>query len=376
MNPRLSGYTTLNVSLRSMTAKNLISTVIRPEIQALTAYKVADSSGYIKLDAMENPYTWPEEIKTEWLKVMHAAEINRYPDPDATSLCRILRQYNEIPEQCGILLGNGSDEIIQLLLMALPANATVMAAEPSFVMYQQIAQCLDLNYQGLPLLADNFELDLAVTLAIIKDKQPEIIFLAYPNNPTGNLFDSDIIEEIIKHATGLVIIDEAYAPFTDFSFIEQLPKHNNLLVMRTVSKLGLAGLRLGFIAGNKEIINELNKVRLPYNINTLTQRSTEFVLTYPDMFAEQTKAICNERARIFLQLSTIKGIQPYPSAANFILFRTEPDKAINIFNALKKQNILIKNLSPQKGLLRDCLRVTIGKPEENNAFIKALKDAL
>jgi len=359
-----------------MTVNNLISTVIRPEIQALTAYKVADASGYIKLDAMENPYTWPEEIKNEWLEIMRVAEINRYPDPDAKSLCHTLKQYNKIPEQSGLLLGNGSDEIIQLLLMALPADSTVMAPEPSFIMYRQIAHCLGLNYQGLPLLADNFEIDLAVTLAAIKDKQPEIIFLAYPNNPTGNLFASDSIKEIIKHATGLVIIDEAYAPFTDFSFIAQLPKHNNLLVMRTVSKLGLAGLRLGFIAGNQAIINELNKVRLPYNINTLTQCSTEFALTHPEMFAEQTKAICDERARMFLQLSTLKGIQPCPSAANFILFRTEQDQATPIFNALKKQNILIKNLSPQKGLLRDCLRVTIGKPEENNAFIKALKKTL
>ncbi len=359
-----------------MTVKNLISTVIRSEIQALTAYKVADASGYIKLDAMENPYTWPEEIKTEWLKVISIAEINRYPDPEAKSLCHILKQYNKIPEQSGLLLGNGSDEIIQLLLMALPTHATVMAPEPSFVMYQQIAQYLGLSYQGLPLLADNFELDLTATLVAIQAQQPEIIFLAYPNNPTGNLFDSHAIEEIIKHATGLVIIDEAYAPFTDFSLIDQLPKYNNLLVMRTVSKLGLAGLRLGFIAGNKDIINELNKVRLPYNINTLTQCSAEFALTHPEMFAEQTKAICDERARMFLQLSTLKNIQPCPSAANFILFRTEQDKASDIFNALKQQNILIKNLSSQKGLLRDCLRVTIGKPEENNAFIKALKNIL
>ena len=359
-----------------MTEQELISTVIRPEIRALTAYKVADATGYIKLDAMENPYTWPEEIKAEWLKVMHDAEINRYPDPEAKALSYVLKEYNQIPAQSEILLGNGSDEIIQLLLMALPANATVMAPEPSFVMYKQVAQCLGLNYQGIPLLANNFELDLAAMLASIKSLQPEIIFLAYPNNPTGNLFDSDAIEQIIQLAKGLIIIDEAYAPFTDFSFINQLPKYNNLLVMRTVSKLGLAGLRLGFIAGNSLIINQLNKVRLPYNINILTQLSVEFALTHPDMFARQTEILCHERARLFLQLSTLKDIQPCPSAANFILFRTEKDKATNIFNTLKEQGILIKNLSTQKGLLSDCLRVTIGKPEENNAFIKALKIAI
>lgn len=359
-----------------MTDLDLISTVIRSEIRALTAYKVADATGYIKLDAMENPYTWPEDIKAEWLKVIQTAEINRYPDPEAKSLCRVLKEYNQIPTKSQIVLGNGSDEIIQLLLMALPANATVMAPEPSFVMYKQIALCLGLGYQGLPLLADNFELDLAVTLATIKSQQPEIIFLAYPNNPTGNLFDSDAIEQIIQHSKGLVIIDEAYAPFTDFSFMAQLTHYNNLLVMRTVSKLGLAGLRLGFIAGNPSIINELNKVRLPYNINILTQCSAEFALSHPDIFAEQTRIICLERARMFLQLSTLNEIQPCPSAANFILFRTPKDKATDIFNALKQLGVLIKNLSPQQGLLTDCLRVTIGKPEENNAFIKALRNTL
>lgn len=359
-----------------MSEQDLISTVIRPEIRALTAYKVADASGYIKLDAMENPYTWPEEIKTEWLKVIREAAINRYPDPEAKSLCHTLKEYNRIPESSEILLGNGSDEIIQLLLMALPANATVMAPEPSFVMYKQITQCLGLNYQGLPLLADTFELDLAVTLATIKSQQPEIIFLAYPNNPTGNLFDKHAIEQIIQQSKGLVILDEAYAPFTDCSFIEQLTKYHNLLVMRTVSKLGLAGLRLGFIAGNPRIIEQLNKARLPYNINILSQCSTEFALSHPDLFSEQTKTICHERARMFLQLSTIKGMSPCPSAANFILFRTPKDKATMIFNSLKEQGVLIKNLAPQQGLLTDCLRVTIGKTEENNAFIKALKNTI
>ncbi|NOQ16006.1 MAG: histidinol-phosphate transaminase [Methyloprofundus sp.] len=359
-----------------MTVQALINAVIRPEIRALTAYKVADATGFIKLDAMENPYVWPDELKVEWLKVVHDAEINRYPDPEAKSLCHVLKEYNEIPAASELILGNGSDEIIQLLLMALPADATVMAPEPSFVMYKQIAQCLGLNYQGLPLLADNFELDISATLTAIKEQQPAIIFLAYPNNPTGNLFDSEAIAQIIEQSNGLVIIDEAYAPFTDFSFIAKLAEYNNLLVMRTVSKLGLAGLRLGFIAGNPSIINELNKARLPYNINILTQCSAEFALDHPDMFAEQTATICTERARMFLQLSVLKGVSPSPSAANFILFRTPANKATQIFNALKTHNILIKNLSPQRGLLSDCLRVTIGKPKENNAFIKALKETL
>lgn len=356
-----------------MTEQELIATVMRPEIGALTAYKVTDATGYIKLDAMENPYTWPAEIKAEWLKIIHDTEINRYPDATAKSLCHRLKKYYQIPQQSELLLGNGSDEIIQLLLMVLPNNATVMALEPSFSMYKQAALCLGLNYQGIPLQADTFELNLALTLASIKCQQPKIIFLAYPNNPTGNLFSSEAIEQIIQQTKGLVILDEAYAPFTDFSFMQQLTKFNNLLVMRTVSKLGLAGLRLGFIAGRAGIIKQLNKARLPYNINTLTQKSVAFALTHATMFTEQINSLCQERSRLFLQLSTLKDIHPYPSAANFILFRTAKDKASDIFNALKKQGILIKDFSPHQGLLSHCLRVTVGKPEENNAFIKALK---
>lgn len=359
-----------------MQEQDLISTVIRPEVRALSAYKVADATGFIKLDAMENPYTWPEEIKQEWLKVVHDAEINRYPDPEAKSLCRILKQYNNIPEQSNLLLGNGSDEIIQLLLMALPANSRVMAPEPSFVMYKQIALCLGLDYQGLPLVANSFDLDLPALLESIKTQQPAIIFLAYPNNPTGNLFDTNAIKSIIENSQGLVILDEAYAPFTDASFIAELPNYKNLLVMRTVSKLGLAGLRLGFIAGNPEIIEQLNKVRLPYNINILTQCSAEFALSKPEIFQEQTNTLRNERARVFLQLSTLSGITPFPSSANFILFRTAKGKATETFAALKEKGILIKTLAPQQGLLSDCLRVTIGKPDENNAFINALKNTI
>lgn len=359
-----------------MQEQELISTVIRPEVRALSAYKVADASGFIKLDAMENPYTWPEDIKQEWLKVVHAAEINRYPDPEAKSLCRILKQYNNISDESAILLGNGSDEIIQLLLMALPKNSCVMAPEPSFVMYKQIALCLGLDYHGLPLQADSFDLDLPALLESIEKHQPEVIFLAYPNNPTGNLFDTDAIKSIISHSKGLVVLDEAYAPFTDASFIKELENYSNLLVMRTVSKLGLAGLRLGFIAGNPTIIEQLNKVRLPYNINILTQCSAEFALSKPEMFQEQTETLRNERARMFLQLSTLPGISPFPSSANFILFKTPKDKATEIFELLKEKGILIKNLAPQKGLLTDCLRVTIGKPEENNVFINALKSTI
>lgn len=288
--------------------KNLIPTVFRQEVLNLSAYKVADANKLIKLDAMENPYTWPDNIKEQWLKTIKDCPINRYPDPEARQLAQTIKDSNHIPSQSELLLGNGSDEIIQLLLMAVPANSNVLAPAPGFVMYKQVSISLGLNYHAVPLQADSFELDLPLMLETIQQTQPLVIFLAYPNNPTSNLFKQQDIESILKAAPGLVVVDEAYAPFADASFIDKLPLHDNLLVMRTVSKLGLAGLRLGFIAGNKEIIEQLNKIRLPYNINSLTQATADFALKNQDLFDQQTQQICSDRSLVFNQLNKLTGI--------------------------------------------------------------------
>jgi histidinol-phosphate aminotransferase len=359
-----------------MSENNLISSLFRKEVLAMSAYKVADARGLIKLDAMENPYSWPEDIKASWLETLKDCPLNRYPDPEARQLTATIKRLNQIPDQFDVLLGNGSDEIIQLLLMALPPNACVLAPDPGFVMYKQLSLFLGLNYHSIPLLAGCFDLDLPAMLAAIKKYQPSVIFLAYPNNPTGNLFSETSVREIIKIAKGLVVIDEAYAPFANASFIDSLGQYDNLLVMRTVSKLGLAGLRLGYIIGIPGIIEQLHKVRLPYNINVLTQISADFALSHKALFDRQTQQICADRSIVFNRLNELKGITAYPSAANFILFKTPENQANDIFASIKQQGVLIKNLSGQGGLMTDCLRVTIGAPEENTAFVSALLSAL
>jgi len=248
----------------------------------------------------------------------------------------------------------------------------VLAPEPSFVMYRQIAKSLGLDYHGIPLLAESFALDMPAMLTAIEKFKPGVIFLAYPNNPTGNLFSEDDIKTLLSKTSGLVVIDEAYAPFTSATFIDKLPDYSNLLVMRTVSKLGLAGLRLGFLAGAETIIKELNKIRLPYNINSLTQITAEFALNHIDFLEKQTRSICQQRNQVFAQLNKLDDLTVWPSEANFIIFKSQTQSADDIFNALKQHGILIKNLSPQGGLLADCLRVTIGTEAENKLFIKAL----
>ncbi|MCF7977245.1 MAG: histidinol-phosphate transaminase [Chromatiaceae bacterium] len=396
---------------------SLIEQLIRPEIRALKAYHVPDATGMIKLDAMENPYPWPESLANAWLEALRDAELNRYPDPRARALQAALREAMQIPVGMDLLLGNGSDELIQMLALAVAAPAAAQAShpnfspslspnspttglddtchdpslehsqpwrpsllslDPGFVMYRMIGLFAGLEYVGVNLNAADFSLDLEATLAAIERHQPLLTFIAYPNNPTGNLFDPAAIEQIIAASPGLVIVDEAYAPFTDASFLPRLGEWPNLLVMRTVSKMGLAGLRLGYLAGPAEWIEQIDKVRLPYNINVLSQASAAFALRHRDVLDAQTASIREERGRLAAALADLDGgrghLQQYPSDANFILVRTQPGRAGALFNGLRERNILIKNLDGAHPMLADCVRITVGTAEENQLLLDMLRE--
>ena len=349
---------------------------IRPEIRALSAYHVPDPGDCIKLDAMENPYRWPDELVTAWLERLRGVSINRYPDPAARRLQSALRIAMEVSDGMSVLLGNGSDELIQMIVQTLAApGRVILAPEPTFVMYRLIAQVVGLKFAGVPLRED-FALDLDAMLEAIELRQPAVVFLAYPNNPTGNLFDAAALRRVIEAAPGLVVVDEAYAAFASNSFMAMLPEYSNLLVLRTVSKMGLAGLRLGLLAGPQAWLAEIDKTRLPYNIGVLTQASAEFALEHRAVLDAQTAQIRSDRAALFAALQALPKLQIYPSEANFILFRTAPGRADALFEGLRSRGVLIKNLSPAGGALRDCLRVTVGAPEENMAFLNALRDLL
>ncbi|MDR3644630.1 MAG: histidinol-phosphate transaminase [Clostridia bacterium] len=347
--------------------------LIRPDIQALKAYHVPDASGLIKLDAMENPYTWPEAVRLEWLQALGQVALNRYPDPDAGILRQRLQVALRVPAGMELMLGNGSDELIQVILMAISRpGAVVLAPTPTFVMYEMIATFIGMKFVGVPLKQD-FSLDMPAMLRAIDRHRPAAIFLAYPNNPTGNLFARADIEGLIQHTPGLMVLDEAYHAFAGHSFMDHLGQRDNLLVMRTLSKQGLAGLRLGALAGPAPWLKEFNKVRLPYNIGTLTQASAEFALTHLDLLDEQARQIRRDREKLLQALADMPGVYVWPSLTNFILFRTEKRDADEVFEGLRSRGVLIKNLNPSGGMLTGCLRVTVGTPEENIAFLKALE---
>lgn len=362
----------------------LIDRIIRPEIRALSAYAVAHADGLVKLDAMENPFGLPEAVRAEMAAALVQAELNRYPSASADALRALLRTTMAVPDGCELMLGNGSDELIHLLFQACAKpGAAVLSPSPAFVMVQMSAMFNGVRYLDVPLRAD-LSLDLDGMLAVIEREQPALVFLAYPNNPTGTLYADAEIEAILRASHGLVVVDEAYQPFAMKSWMARLPEFDNLLVMRTLSKLGLAGIRLGYMAARPALINEFNKVRPPYNINVLTQAAALVALRHKDVLDAQAAVLRDEREQLAVALAGLPDVVVHPSAANFLLVRfaasAEADsasaRATELFNDLKSRGILVKNMAHAHRLLAGCLRLTIGSPDENRQLIAALRALL
>ena len=348
--------------------------VIREDVRRGAAYAVQEAEGMVKLDAMENPYPLPAELQREVAELVASAPLNRYPDPRAPRLRERLRRTMGIADEFELLLGNGSDEIIQMLVQAVAKpGAVVMAPAPSFVMYGVYAGFARLRFEPVS-LAPDFSLERGAFLAALGKHRPALVFLAYPNNPSGNLFDDEAIAAVIEAAPGLVVIDEAYHPFAQQSWLPRLARFDNLLVLRTVSKLGLAGLRLGYLVGRPAWIREIDKLRSPYNVGALTQLVAERILSHDELLEAQAARIREDREALYRALAALPGVRPYPSRANFILARV-PGAAAR-FAALKARGVLVKLLHGSSPLLDDCLRFTVGTPEENRILVATLKAVL
>jgi histidinol-phosphate aminotransferase len=350
---------------------------IRQDVKSMHAYAIQDSAGMVKLDAMENPHRLPADLQKALGERLGALAFNRYPDGRVNDLRQALAQYAGMPEGFDIMLGNGSDELISLLALACDVpGASILAPLPGFVMYAMSAQLQGLAFHGVPLTAD-FELDEVAMLAAIAQHKPSIVYLAYPNNPTGNLWNDDTIEKIVLAQGaqgGLVVMDEAYQPFASRSYAGRMARHSHVLLMRTLSKFGLAGVRLGYMIGPKALVAEVDKVRPPYNISVLNCECALFALEHAEVFAAQAKNLREQRARLLSELATLPGVRPFPSEANMILARV-PDAA-KTFDGLKAHGVLIKNISKMHPLLANCLRLTVGTAAENDQLLAALKVSL
>jgi histidinol-phosphate aminotransferase len=351
--------------------------VIRQDVQSMHGYAIQPSAGLVKLDAMENPFRLPPALQRELGERLGRVALNRYPAQSVAEVASALTAFVQPPAGCRLMLGNGSDELINLLAMACdkPGN-TVLAPLPGFVMYEMSAKLQGLPFVGVPLTAD-FELDEAAMLAAIETHRPAITYLAYPNNPTANLFDDGAIDRIVAAVgaqDGLVVFDEAYQPFSSRSWMQRMGAHPHVLVMRTLSKFGLAGVRLGYMVGAVALIDEIDKVRPPYNVSALNAEATLFALEHADEFARQAAVLRAERDRLQQAIAALPGATPFPSEANMILVRVPDSK--RAFDGMKARGVLVKNVAGLHPLLANCVRLTVGTPEENTLMIDALKASL
>lgn len=348
--------------------------LVRPDILSMATYHVPDSRGLVKLDAMENPYRLPDDLQRALGERLAAVSINRYPVPSYTRLKQLVRERLGVPDGSEVLLGNGSDELITMMSVATARpGATVLAPWPSFVMYDLSARLAGSRFVPVPLTA-GFELDSAAMLDSIAAHRPALVYLAYPNNPTGNCFEHRAIESILQAAPGLVVIDEAYQPFALDTWMPQLPRHPNLVVMRTVSKLGLAGIRLGYMAAAPQWIAEFDKVRPPYNVSVLDEAAAEFALEHLDVLQAQAALLRAERDVVQRALAATPGVTAFASRANFVLVRVADGPAVAA--GMRARGVLIKDVGRMHPLLAGCLRLTVGTPQENAAMLQALRASL
>lgn len=350
---------------------------IRQDVQGMHAYAVQPSAGLIKLDAMENPFLLPPELQRELGDRLGRVAINRYPGSRSADLVAALSTHFDVPADCSAMLGNGSDELIDILSVACNVpGATVLAPLPGFVMYEMSARLRGLRFVGVPLTAE-FQLDQAAMLAAIEQHRPALTYIAYPNNPTANLFDDAVIDSVVAAVgsqDGLVVFDEAYQPFSARSWMQRMAISEHVLVLRTLSKFGLAGVRLGYLCGAAGLVSEIDKVRPPYNVSVLNCEAALFALEHADEYARQAALLRSERGKLQTALAAIPGIRAFPSDANMILVRV-PDSA-RAFAGMKQRGVLVKHVAGMHPLLANCLRLTVGAPHENQTMLSALRESI
>ncbi|MEC8421942.1 MAG: histidinol-phosphate transaminase [Pseudomonadota bacterium] len=349
---------------------------LREDINNFKEYFIDNPENMIKLDAMEYPV---DKSLRDVIKSLNINEkeilLNRYPESHSQELEKIILDYFGLNSNFGVNFGNGSDELIQNICLAFSKKGNnVMVPSPSFSMYEKIISTVNLKY--IPeYLNEDFDIKIDQMIKNISKYKPAIIFLACPNNPTSNLWDKDKIIQIVESSESIVVIDEAYVDFCESSYIDLIEKYENLVILRTFSKIGFAGLRLGFMISNKEISSIINKIRLPFNINTVSLKIIINIFENFSIIKKNCQNIISLREKLYSDLSELRNIKVLKSSTNFLIFKTLNKSSDEIYKLLKDSNILIKNLNNNSNL-KNFLRVTVGTEEENNSFVSTLSKYL
>jgi len=343
----------------------------RQELGRLMAYRLDRFENCIKLDQNENPFPFPPELKSELYREFESLEFARYVDASQAETRSALAEYLRVDPSM-VVLGNGSDELINLTLTAFARPGTrVVIPSPTFPTFRKMPVVHGNDLIEVPLRGEEFQLDFGEIREAVRDVEFAIVFIVNPNNPTGNLLPREDLVRLAYDPKILLVVDEAYYEFSGVSLIDLVRERDNVMIFRTFSKaFGLAGLRVGYAVACSDIISELNRVRLPFNVNSFSQAVARLVLRHAVLYKTQAETIVRERERVFTAMSKIPHVRAYPSHANFILFRV-PD-ADAVWKGLLERGIVVRNVSGERGL-KGCLRVSIGLPEENDAFIEALK---
>ena len=346
---------------------------IKPEVRGLKPYALRPHRASIKINQNENPWDAPERIRSETLKRIESRQWSRYPDFVASSLHEKLARFGGWTAE-GVIAGNGSNELIQALLMVtIGSGKRVLICEPTFALYRQITTVLGGEIISAPARKD-FGFDAGALRDAVRMFNPDVTIICSPNNPTGQAINDDALRDLLQQTSGVVAIDEAYHEFAEHSVVPLLRDHSNLIVLRTFSKaMALAGLRVGYLFAAPSLTTEIKKAVLPYNLNSFSQTAAEVALeNYETELRPLVKEIVAQRAWLLAEIEKIDGLAPVPSKANFMVVRSaiEPQE---IFAELLRRDILIRDVSAYP-MLSDYFRVTVGRPEENEKLITALRE--
>jgi len=343
----------------------MIQDFFRKDLSDFESYSAGKTEYKVRLNANESFDNLGAEVRREIGKVIENSIYNRYPDADALEVCDLYSKYANV-KNVNVMAGNGSDECIQIIAHTfLDTGDKVAMQSPDFSMYGLYTKVAG----GIPIefpLSKELELDVQGFISMANSEKVKIVFLSNPNNPTGNTIKREDIISIIEGCKCVVVIDEAYFEFYGESVLDKIEKYDNLIVLRTCSKIGLAAIRIGFMITNSILMLELKKVKPPYNVNSITQSIASVILKDSDIINRNVKNILHERKYLWEKLSKIDGIKLYKAQANFILIKVK--NALEIKKRLLEQSINVRSFT--SGPLINCLRITIGSRQENDCLLK------